>query len=90
MPEDWDWVLEDPYILDIVALFLEGYERGMTQHRRIAESLEHDQTRRALKAGNPAMSKFYEGKTKEQIEAEIPLRATAIGVAFALRRGLQS
>ena len=86
MRKDWDWSLEDPYILDVASQFLEGYEREKNQQDRLLESLEDDKVREALFAGNPALAAYYEGKTKEQLEERKPLMAIAVGVAFAIRR----
>jgi len=90
--EDWDldMGLEDPEIGEISEQFLEGYERSIHQQARVMAVLHSDKPWKVLGAQVPALSRYYEGKTGEELEAMNSLVATAVGTAFAIRHALQS
>ena len=89
MIPDFDFGLADPYILDVAAQFVEGYEREMRKQDQWIEALDNPALREALAAGNPELAQWFEAQTKEDLEARKTMLAMSIGVAFAIKHVLQ-
>ena len=57
----------DPEILELASIFLQGYELGMKQKRRSLRMLESDEGRLLLAESEPAVAHRYEKMTKEEL-----------------------
>jgi hypothetical protein len=80
----------DPEVMQIAGAFLEAFERGWRNHDLIMQWMESEAGRRAFAQVAPELARFYQGKTKEELESYRPYAAIAVGVAAAVKFALQS
>ena len=83
-------VWDDPYIQRIAAVFFQGYERGRDEWEETVKMFGAEIFRNFVAADVPHSAAFFEGKTKEEMQALTPMMATAAGVCFAIRYALEA
>lgn len=74
---------ESPFARQVVDAFLDGYFQSMTVQTFDKALLEATANRRLLAKLDPDVAKVAERRTEEELEAEKPLLAAALGVAWA-------
>lgn len=89
MLEGYDPTVGDPYIVEIATLFLEGYEREMKNQDWMIDKLEDDTYRQLMALGDARHAQYFEGKTREELEANKTLVATSVGIGFAIRHTMR-
>lgn len=82
--------LDDPYIREIAAVFLDGYESEKARWEKTVESFDTETMRTFSGFDIPESVRFFEGKTQEEMLEWAPMLATAFGVAIAIRHAMEA